>query len=192
MGRIVFILRETGAAAVALVPVFFVLHRCRIRDGRKAAAYCLFACYLAAVWALVGLPDVTYVRLELKGNLIPFAGLPADLRNCLLNVALFVPLGFGLPLLWEKYRAGKKTVLFGLGLSLAVELLQIFTYRATDVNDLIANTLGTALGFLAAKALPLPRGEEDTAGLKLTLGTTAAVMFFLYPFLSAAAWRLFS
>lgn len=191
MGQILFILRETGAAAVVLVPMFFVLDKLVLRDRKRAAKYALFSCYLAAVWALVGLPNVTYVRFELKGNLIPFAGMGADLKNCLLNVVLFVPLGFGLPLLWKKYRAGKRTVLFGLLMSLAIEALQVFTYRATDVNDVITNTLGTALGYLPARLLPLPEGEEETGGLRLTAGVTAAVMFFVHPFLSELAWRLF-
>lgn len=191
MGRLFFIIRETAAAAVVLIPIFFVLGGLVLRDWKCGGKYALFSCYLAAVWALVGLPNVTYVRLDLNLNLIPFAGMLADLKNCLLNVALFVPLGLFLPALWKRYRKGKRTVLFGFGLSLAIELLQVLTLRATDVNDLLANTLGTALGFLAAKLLPLPPGEENTSGLRLTLGTTAAVMFFVYPFLSELAWRLF-
>lgn len=190
MGRILFILRETGAAAAVLVPMFFVLDKLLLRDWRRGVKYALFSCYLAAVWALVGLPNVTYVRFELNLNLIPFAGMAADLKNCGLNVALFVPLGFGLPLLWQRYRSGKRTVAFGLGLSLAVELLQILTLRATDVNDVITNTLGTALGYLPARLLPLPEGEEETGGLWLTVGVTAAVMVFVHPFLSELAWML--
>lgn len=46
----------------------------------------------------------------------------------------------------------KKTVLFGLWFSLAIEISQMFTlYRATDSSDLIANVLGTALGWFCFK-----------------------------------------
>ena len=190
MNRILFILRETIAAAVVLVPVFFVLNRLVLLDGGRAVKYALFSCYLSAVWALVGLPNVTYARLDLNLNLIPFSGMAADLKNCGLNVLLFVPLGFALPAVWEKYRAGW-SVCIGFWMSLSIELLQILTYRATDVNDLITNTLGAALGCLLSKWIPLPRREEEYGGLGLTLGVTAAVMFFVHPFLSELAWKLF-
>lgn len=189
MGRILFILREVSCAAVLLLPVFLVLNRHVFRDGKKTAAYFLFACYLSGIYALVGLPNVTYVRLELKLNWIPFMGMLGDLKNCVLNVLLFVPLGLGLPVLWEKYRTGKQTILFGLGLSLTIELLQIFTFRATDVNDLITNTLGTALGFLLSRCVR-SRGGEQHRELYLLLAVTFGVMFFAHPFLSNLAWKL--
>lgn len=189
MGRILFILREVSCAAVLLLPVFLVLNRHVFRDGKKTAAYFLFACYLSGIYALVGLPNVTYVRLELKLNWIPFMGMLGDLKNCVLNVLLFVPLGLGLPVLWEKYRTGKQTILFGLGLSLTIELLQIFTFRATDVNDLITNTLGTALGFMLSRCVR-SRGGEQYRELYLLLAVTFGVMSFAHPFLSDLAWKL--
>ena len=189
MGRILFILREVFCAAILLLPVFLVLNRRLFRDGKKTAAYFLFACYLAAVYALVGLPNVTYVRLELKLNWIPFMGMIGDLKNSILNVALFLPLGMFLPVLWKKYRVMKRTVFFGFGLSLAIELLQILTLRATDVNDLITNTVGTALGFLLSRCVR-SRGGEQHRELYLLLAVTFGVMFFVHPFLSNLAWKL--
>lgn len=66
------------------------------------------------------------------------------------NILVFVPLGFGLagaldrgrlkPIIWQ-------AVLGGFMLSLAIELLQLTTpSRSTDIDDLIFNTLGAALG----------------------------------------------
>ncbi len=190
MGRIIFIVRETAAAAVVLLPMFFVLHKLVFRSSGRSIWYFLFSCYLAALWALVGLPNVTYVQVDLNLNWIPFVGMLADLKNCILNVLLFLPLGLFLPALWEEYRTGKKTILLGFRLSLSIELLQIFTYRATDINDLIANTLGAALGFLVTQLLPLPRTGSHNKDLWLVMAITGAVMFFVHPFLSALAWKL--
>lgn len=189
MARILFALREVFCGAVVLLPVCLLLNKAVFHNGRKTALYFLFTCYLAAIYVLVGLPNVTYVRLELNLNAVPFLGIVEDLKNSILNVLLFVPLGFGLPALWEKYGEGKRTVLFGLGVSLAIELLQIFTLRATDVNDLITNVLGTALGFFLARILGL-RGGEKHRELYLLLAVTFAVMFFVQPFLSASVWNL--
>ena len=120
-----------------------------------------------------------------------------DWKNGILNILLFVPLGVVLPLLWNSFRNTKKAILFGFTMSLAIELLQILTFRATDVNDLITNTFGALFGFLCAKVLlqsfPSTKGIADNAKIKdllLFLMIVLTVMFFLYPFVSAALWDL--
>ena len=45
--------------------------------------------------------------------------------NVLLNVALFVPAGFLLPLLWKGFRKWSRAIPAGLALSLVIELLQL-------------------------------------------------------------------
>lgn len=183
MGRILFALREILPAACLLIPVYMLLQRTRFRDFRKSVLYYTFSLYLCAVYALVGLPNVTYFRFELSGNWIPFVGMMNGLRDYMLNVLLFVPLGVFLPLLWEAFRAVKNTVLFGFGMSLTIELLQIFTYRATDVNDLITNTVGTLLGYTLAKILLrfLPVGTGEKRDLVVVFGIPVCAMFFLQP-----------
>lgn len=187
--------RELLAALVFLVPFFLIWNKATLRNWRKCATYFLFATYLAAAYYLVGLPNVTYVRLEWNLNWIPFRDMAGDLRSTLLNVALFLPLGFFLPLCWEDLREGRKTILYGFCLSLFIELLQIFTFRATDVNDLITNTLGTALGFLPAKLLGnrfAPAAHTTKAERRLLLAITFGTMFFLHPFSASLLWKLFS
>ncbi len=178
-------------AALVIVPLFLVLH-CTVyeQDFRKSILGCLFCLYLAAVFALVGIPNVTYVRFEVNLNLIPILGMAEDFTNSMLNILLFVPLGFFLPVLWGRFRTLRPAMLFGFGLSLMIELLQILTFRATDVNDLITNVLGTAIGFLiakpiAARFLPAGKGSGEVYALcALSFG----VMFFFHPFLSPMIW----
>ena len=72
----------------------------------------------------------------------------------LLNFFLFVPIGFLVPLLWKQYRTENHVLLFGFGTSFAIEVLQMFCGRTTDVDDLLMNTLGALIGywmFLAAE-----------------------------------------
>ena len=59
---------------------------------------------LSAVFVLVGIPNVTYFRPEVNLNLTPFKGMMQDLKHGILNVILFVPLGFLLPVLWQNFR----------------------------------------------------------------------------------------
>ena len=78
----------------------------------------------------------------------------------------------------------------GLGLmtSLGIEILQIFTFRATDINDLITNAAGTLAGYLIGrmiiKMIPQLDGLECRKGeLYLLYGTVVMVMFFFQPFI---------
>lgn len=192
MNRVVMALMEILAAAVVLVPIYLLLNRYAFRNAGKSVIYCVFSFYLVAVYALVGMPNITYLRFDISGNLIPVLGLLRDLKNSALNVLLFVPLGLLLPMIWDKYRIGRETVLFGFGMSAAIELLQILTYRATDINDLLTNTLGTALGFLLGKRIlrrfPKAARGEDAYELFLVCLIVLVVMFFVQPFISQILW----
>lgn len=64
------------------------------------------------------------------------------------NILLFIPLGYFLPRLWTSLQKWWRTWLATLGIMLLVEVLQLFTLRGTcDVDDLILNLLGSALGY---------------------------------------------
>ena len=177
---------EILISAALLLPVFAVLHRVRFRDRRKTVHYFVFAVYLAAVYLFVGLPTAVFVRFEWSVTLMPFLPMLADFRNTCLNVLLFVPLGMLLPFLWEKYRPLKRTLFFGVAMTLSIELLQIFTYRATDINDVIANTLGTLLGHglfsLLSRYIPAVGKFAETKNEAFTvLLAVCGVMFFAQP-----------
>ena len=179
------------SAGLVLIPVFLVLNRLCIRDRKKCAGALVFSFYLVAVYHLVGLPCITYINPGLNLNLIPFAEILTYPGNALLNVALFLPLGFLLPLLWTHFRAIKNTVRFGFGLSLTIELLQILVGRATDINDLITNTLGAFLGFLLAKPLlkSIPGGKNHRQVYGVC-GIVLFVMFFIDPYIFTFFWDL--
>jgi len=72
--------------------------------------------------------------------------------NLLGNIAVFVPFGFFVPLLWKKMNFGK-TVLSGALLSVSIEFIQLFMPRFTDIDDVILNTLGTLIGALIYMAV---------------------------------------
>lgn len=180
------IVAEILPAAVVLAPAYLLLHKHYFRDVRKSGLCFLFSFYLCAVYVLVGLPNAAYIRFDTSGNLIPFRDMLTGLRSTLQNVLLFVPLGIFLPLLWKKYRMLKPTLLFGFCMSMTIELLQMFTYRATDVNDLITNSAGTLLGFLLARAVlrrfPGTAGTvHGQKGLWIVFALAFSIMFFLYP-----------
>lgn len=172
-------LPDVCAAAVVIVPLLILLFR---RSLGKAALYSLFALYLTAMCLLVGLPNIRYIRFDLNVNLIPFREMISDLRSSVPNVVLFMPLGFFLHWLWHRSlcaAAGE-----GFCVSVCIELMQIFTFRATDVNDLITNTLGTVLGFLLAKLLRLSSAKYPAKERFVVYGLVLAVIFFVQPFIA--------
>jgi len=161
----------------------------------KTVVYFIFAVYLSAVYLFVGMPTLQFLRFEVSLTLMPFLPMIADLKNTLLNILLFVPLGFLLPFLWKKYKTLKATCLFGFGMSLSIEILQFFTYRATDINDIIANTLGTLLGYLLfcviSHMIPSVTGAARRKNdVSVILFSVFGVMFFIQPYLAALYYKL--
>lgn len=64
------------------------------------------------------------------------------------NIVLFIPLGYFLPRLWAGLRKWWRTWLVTLAVMTAVELTQLLTLRGScDVDDLILNLLGAAIGY---------------------------------------------
>ena len=60
-----------------------------------------------------------------------------------------IPFGFILPVILDKMRSGWLIVLAGFGLSVTVEVIQLITkVGCFDVDDMILNTAGAALGYL--------------------------------------------
>ena len=87
-------------------------------------------------------------------NLVPFVNLfdYASKRDLLLNVigntAMFIPSGIVLPIIYKKLNNFWKVVAAGAMISLCLEVLQLpFSVRASDVDDLILNVLGVAIGY---------------------------------------------
>jgi len=67
------------------------------------------------------------------------------------NIGWFVPFGFLLPVLLKR-ESFLKVIVIGLMFSLTIESLQfIFRVGVAELDDLILNTLGTAIGYLLFK-----------------------------------------
>lgn len=193
MHRVYSMCLDAAISAIILVPLFLYMNKRYFHDLRRTAGYVVFGVYLSAMFAVVGLPDIRYVRFDPHFNFVPFAYMFSDYENSLLNVLLFMPLGFFLPLFWQRFRKIGPTVLFGFCISLLIEVLQVFTFRASDVNDLMTNTLGTLLGWCAARIslrfLPPTVPGRRVREVYVVCGAAFGVMFFLHPFLADWIWE---
>lgn len=125
-------------------------HTIKLSKGNLAWRYALIL-YLFMVMRAVGIGsiwDITAYGLNINRdqiNLIPFAS--GGVTTYILNIILFMPLGFLLPFIWGKYRAMGRTALVGFLFSLAIELGQLFNHRLTDIDDIMMNSLGAVAGF---------------------------------------------
>lgn len=69
-------------------------------------------------------------------------------RNIILNILMFVPLGFMIPLLFKKCKRWYITYLIGFGATLFIEILQLISKRGIfELDDIINNTLGCIIGY---------------------------------------------
>ena len=164
----------------------------RDRAKRKWGWMALLTLYLNAMYIVIGVPGVQYICWDPTLNLIPFQDFStSNIMGMVLNMVMFAPLGFLLPAYFERYRHWGRTLAAGFLTSLTVELIQLFTFRATDVDDLIMNTLGTLVGFLIAKLIfrhrtALYRGKKDWLELIIINGIVLLVIVFVrYPLMEA-------
>jgi len=170
-GRVFFTLVSSPAATIlALVSVFVLcivfqvtaLRRTNKNAGKPLGAThfvwtTLFVLYLLVVYRLTGIGTLWNVigGREISTSTIYLVPLASFMGGGFygflffaLNVVMTVPLGLFLAALWPKMRSWKRIALAGFCFSLAIELSQLFTNRGTNVDDLIANTLGAVVGYV--------------------------------------------
>jgi len=179
-----------GAAVALILFVPFVAASFRARGGfgwRRAAAWFALLISFLAIWAYTILPaplptddyTCTTANLDLLRDLRDIIAIQqggsslianAALQVTVLNVALFVPIGFLVRIL---FRRGIPTALLvGFVLSLLVETTQLTglwgiypcSYRFFSVGDLLHNTLGAGLGSALALLVTRRRAGRPTAG----------------------------
>ena len=138
-------------------------------EHRLVLAWTLFIVYMVFLMYFLFFAEImgrTYIDRDYHYNLTPFReirrfivyrrtlGWFAVLSNLLGNVLAFVPFGMILPMLTPKCRNFFHIVLLGFDFSLFVETIQLISKVGSfDVDDLILNTLGAALGYLVYRLI---------------------------------------
>ena len=115
------------------------------KAGRKVSGVylgwvCIFLVYLWMVFDVTGVGTMGDIMRNMPDifiggmNFAPFDSLGIGF---VLNIVMFMPFGFLLPLIFKDSRALGRTAAAGAVFSLLIELSQIFNFRATDVEDLM-------------------------------------------------------
>ena len=101
---------------------------------------------------LLGIINVVPIKETINTFMHSETGMRNSLRNLIGNILVFMPLGFFIPLLFDKFNNLKKVLKVGCLSSLAIELSQLFVgSNVCDIDDVIYNTLGALAGFICYK-----------------------------------------
>lgn len=175
-----YILR-TILIALVTTPIYLIIRRpWHFKNKREIALYafvvyviCLFTftlegTYLAPLEMISA--GLERMRTGEYINLVPFRTISAFFRdstadqfwiNIISNVVIFIPWGVLLPTLWKGFRKPVNLVLMCLGVTVFIELYQLFIWRNTDIDDVILNFLGGIIGALIFFAVnKLLRGKN--------------------------------
>lgn len=83
-------------------------------------------------------------------------------RNNILNILLFMPLGFLLPVYTDKLKKIYKVVPIGFLISLVIETIQYITKMGIfEIDDIFNNTVGVLLGYCILMLLDCFRKKEN-------------------------------
>ena len=81
-------------------------------------------------------------------NLFDYGIMSEAVINFVGNTTMFIPIGIIFPIVFKKLDTPLKNLAAGAGVSLLIEILQLPFYdRVSDIDDLLLNTLGFAIGY---------------------------------------------
>lgn len=166
---------------LAYAVISYIVFKKKVISKVKYFSCLCLAIYLTGVIAVTLFPipiDKRLIQEEIslgyytgRYNLIPFKtvmgliknsrwGMMTAIRNIAGNIVLLLPLGFLVPLIWNRVSQFKKLIAVGLLSTLSIELIQVllsvvigYQYKSFDVDDIILNSIGYIIGVIAYKLI---------------------------------------
>ena len=198
MSVLVFFIDKIAGAIVTLpLMLLFLFFADKKRFSKKWEWVVLFAVYMNAMLVVVGVPDFRYITFDPTINWIPFHDFSSSNKlGMVLNIVMFIPFGAFLPIYFKKFRKLVPAITAGFLMSLAIESLQLFTFRATDVDDLIMNTIGAAVGYgiaqlIFCKKYRLEKANKDIKILVVMISISIVVVVFIHSRITELIWPVF-
>ena len=116
--------------------------------------FLMYFLFLAEWYGRTGISEEYRYNLEFFREIKRFIiyreqlGAFAVFANLAGNILIFVPYGFFISVA-SRERGFFKTLFFSMGLSLCVEIIQLFTRVGSfDVDDILLNTIGGVFGYI--------------------------------------------
>lgn len=148
--------KKTNIVREIILFIFFVyflfLLLLTIFKGGRIEFSNQFNSYMYREHGLLGIINIVPIKETINTFMHSETGMRNSLRNLIGNILVFMPLGFFIPLLFDKFNNLKKVLKVGCLSSLAIELSQLFVgSNVCDIDDVIYNTLGALAGFICYK-----------------------------------------
>lgn len=144
------------AALISAVAYYIIRKLCGkgTSVSQIIAAFC-FAAYCVAVGKITGIFEFSNIDLQfnLSCNLVPFAN--ESFKLIVLNFLMFVPFGVLMPVVFgiKKFNYAK-VIIITAAVVVCIELLQMLLFgRLADIDDVIADTLGSIAGYTLLRAI---------------------------------------
>jgi glycopeptide antibiotics resistance protein len=150
----------------------------------KIILYTLFYFYIISIIAVTifpipiqGLKEI-WIYWHWNNNFIPLKSITDILTNDSLsfmikikqiiwNIVLFIPMWLFIPLIWKSKDQFIKALPIGIIWTFCIELIQYlislllgFSYKITDIDDILLNTSGFIIGFLLYKLFQISIEKE--------------------------------
>lgn len=161
---------------IVSIPIFIILTIIFIKKRiwiKKIIQYSIFYFYIISILAITIFPipiqwlKEIWIYNENINNFIPFNSIIDILSNNNLdikikikqiigNIVIFIPIGLFISFICKINF--KKILLIGISFSFSIEITQYmislllwFSYRVSDIDDMLLNTLGFVIGFYVHK-----------------------------------------
>lgn len=173
-----YFLKRFIITVLTALPLYLIIRRPWRFNDKREWVLCAFWIYLICLFSLTfdGSYDLPSVMINKAVDRIcsgadintrPFKTICDFIRNfnadefcinIISNIAIFIPWGFGLPLLWKKNQKILRLLSLCLGITVFIEFFQLFICRNPDIDDVILNFTGGCIGaglyFIIAKINP--------------------------------------
>ena len=135
---------------------------------KKVIVFCILFCYIVIV---IGATIFIRAGVYEHANLHLFSSYieawnnysKSYWRNIILNILMFVPFGFLLPLFSEKFKKCYITLSLGFLFTLGIETTQYITKRGIfEVDDIMNNFIGALIGYSLVMFILLIISKEKT------------------------------
>lgn len=162
IGEIIELLKEylfLGIIAIVMFAIGYIIIYKKIMKGTKTISKSKFVLYGISIAYIIVVIGATFLS---RGNGYGTINLHlfssyrqaynqmqiSLFRNIILNILLFVPLGFLLPFYSKKLQKSYITILVGVVTTLVIEIIQYITGMGIfEIDDIFNNTVGTIIGY---------------------------------------------
>ncbi len=163
---------------------------------QKRCSYIVFAVYLVLlIWLIlfklsININDIPHMRslnlVPLRGSRIFYGRIGWEQKEIFYNILVFVPLGVYINMLKPNWSYLEK-IAPGFMLSVLFETLQyLFAIGASDITDVLANTLGAVIGLLCYRLFVICFHKKTAAVINITGAVIEVCAVGMYGVLVAA------